>query len=198
MESCWKELRRELKAERDLTEAMQPLLARIAPESERFDYPWQEDAERLRWWLFENLDARRLPESADQLWFRLFTIEWREHVDSCDVELVGGMESDYFATPIGRTTWRVPTPVLGSVVLPRLVRSLGVVSHAEAELAKAKRVAVAYTALAVQAALRGIDEALLQGSLPSRGVSVGFDGGPGVYLGRFDGERWDREDLCCY
>jgi len=189
VKTWWKHLRRELEAERDIESAMASLLAKLAPTAELDSLPWKADAGRLRWWLFENLDAAPAPESADHVWFELFTSTWRDRLDACDLKLSGGRESEYFATPLSELTWTPENTLFGSVVLPQLARKLP---------SGAPELCIAYAALAVQQALRGIDEDLLLGPLHSRGFSVGFENGPGVHLGIFDGEAWDRTELCSY
>ncbi len=189
MKSGWQQLRRELKSESDLETALIPILAKLAPRCEFDELPWNADAERLRWWLFENLDASTPSEHTDQYWFKITASYWGERIDSCDLELAGGEESDRFDVPLERVTWEPPNSQLGSSVLPCLARS---------ESPHPQELCVAYSALAVQQAFRGIDEQLLLGRADSRGVTVGFEDGPGVHLGRFDGEHWDRDELCSY
>lgn len=186
MKSWWKHLRREIEEQRELEFAMLTLLEKLAPAAQLEGLAWNADAERLRWWLFENLEECPPPENADQFWFRLFTQEWRDRIDSCDLELAGGEESDRFDIPLQEVTWKPSNPLLGSVVLPRLARE------------GTPQLCLAYSVLAIQSALFGIDEAMVLGSAHSRGISVGFEEGPGVYLGRFDGAEWDRDELCHY
>lgn len=189
MKSGWQQLRRELLAERDLEEAMDAILAALAPNAELADMPWHADAERMRWWIFENLEAEPPNEETDQFWFRPTTIYWGERVDSCDLELSGGEESDRFDQPLASVTWEPANAQAGSLVLPCLARM---------DTRLAQELCLAFSALAVQHAVRGIDEALLLGRAEERGFTVGFEDGPGVHLGRFDGEHWERAELCSY
>lgn len=157
--------------------------------SELARLPWEQESERLRWWLLENCDANPPPESADQLWFRIFANTWGGRVDSCDLELSGGTESDDYLEPIQRRTWRPENAQFGSIILPRIACS-GLAKPAQLE-----QLCVAHTTLAVVAAIENVDERLILGQVESRGVTVGFAAGPGVHLGRFYADDWDRSEL---
>ena len=182
----------ELEGDASLRVSIERLHACLRLEEELLELPYERDADQLRWWLLECLDDVPLTSDADELWFRLTTSTWAGRVDSCDVELLAGEESDQFHAPIERVTWMPDNARLGSSTLPHLARS------AEGALDARWKLCLSFTALAVRDALLGVDEGLFLRSLMSRSVTVGFEAGPGVYLGSFDGELWDTSQRCLY
>lgn len=182
MSAPWPPLEKALRDERALAGSLRAAWPRAL-----HGIAFEEDAERLRWWLYENLEQGVPPVNADQLWFRLAPSAWHGRVESCDLELEGGTESEWFDSPLERVTWKPAQPAFGSIVLSLLARE-------KFDLFESS--ALAFAALAVQQALRGVHEDLLLGEAPDRGITVSFVGGPGVHLGRFDGRDWDRADFC--
>lgn len=178
----WTDLERAVRAEWTVTRGLRD----VARDPELASLPLEDDAERVRWWLYENLEAAPPPASTEELWFRLVTARWHGRPESCDLELSGGTESDDYAAPLERTTWRPPDARAGSTVLGVL---------AARDLHPFEPNALAYAALCVQQALRGVHEDLLLPDAADVGVTVSFDEGPGLCLGRFDGRDWDRESF---
>ena len=189
MKAWIRTLRGALSAGESPEDVLPEWLERQADGSALLGLPWSADAERLRYWLLENLDAGAPPASAEQLWFRMHANTWGGRVDSCDLELHGGTESDDYLEPIARETWRVETLHAGSLVLPRLACAPDL-GPERGEVA-----CLMFAALAVARAIDGVDERLLLGSLPARGVTVGYASGPGAFLGTFTEDGWDDSEL---
>ena len=136
--------------------------------------PFQEDAERIRWWLLEQLDlAQGATEVA--LRFELARTEWKERFDSCDLRI------DH-ATGVSTSA--------GSAVLARLVvQADDVEDPIFAEL-----LPLTFAALALQRALDGVDERLVLGDAESRSVAIACTPEPRIdlMLGEWTPDGWDR------